>query len=142
MTYSHGRGARDLRLHRGLLQPQKASLDDRSGEPVSLRGEILEHGQCRSAVKCPLKRGNSRGTPLQAWTNGLNCPFAAQVFDVDGVPGSIGFKVRWSDGFTNDQVSFVRGNRRYVVVAGNGTNLPPAREVIVDATRQVADGLS
>jgi len=64
------------------------------------------------------------------------------VFDVDGVPGSIGFKVRWSDGFTNDQVSFVRGNRRYVVVAGNGTNLPPAREVIVDATRQVADGLS
>ena len=36
-----------LRLHRGLLQPEETSLDDGSGEPVSLRREILEQGQCR-----------------------------------------------------------------------------------------------
>ena len=91
--------------------------------------EVFEFGSHRSALE------------LQAWTNGLNCPYANETFVVPEVAGSIGFQVRWSGDFTNDQVSFVRGSQRFVVIVGNNTNSPPPRAMIDAAVEQLANGL-
>ncbi len=74
---------------------------------------------------------------LQSWANGLSCPFAREVFAVADVPGSIGFRIPWSGGFTNHQVSFVRGNTRFLLISGNGTDTPPPRAHLEQAARSL-----
>ncbi|MGH2756889.1 MAG: hypothetical protein ACRDI3_03785 [Actinomycetota bacterium] len=100
------------------------------GPDSILKIEVYEFSTHQSALE------------LQDWTNGLNCEYSNDVFTAPDVAGSIGFQVRWpTNGFvgphTNDQVSFVRGRRRYLIISGNGTDHPPTREVLFDVTRQV-----
>ncbi len=113
---------RGLGFRRGYVATWRRGLE-------FVKVEVFEFGSPDSALG------------LQAWTNGLNCPFANEAFQVPEVAGSIGFQVRWEGGFANDQVSFVRGPRRYVVIVGNGSNSPPPRAMIADAVRKLAEAV-
>ena len=43
-----------------------------------------------------------------------SCPNSHDVFEVDRLSGTIGLQIYWADGTESEQVSFVRGSRRYL----------------------------
>lgn len=62
-----------------------------------------------------------------------SCLRARDVFTVEGVEGGTGVQVSWADGTESEQVSFVRGARRYLAnVRGPAA---PDRSLIVSVAR-------
>jgi hypothetical protein len=53
---------------------------------------------------------------FQAWASGQSCGYSSLAFSLPHVPGSVGFRIQYASGGYSDQVSFVRGPRRYLVI--------------------------
>ena len=57
---------------------------------------------------------------FQDWIIYASCPNASAAFPVEATEGSVGLALRWSDGDFSEQVSFVRGSRRYLAAVRTG----------------------
>jgi hypothetical protein len=73
---------------------------------------------------------------FQEWIIGGSCYNSHDVFRSDAAPGSIGLQIWWSNGDRSEQVSFVRGPRRYLISI-RGATIPP-RSLVIDATARAA----
>jgi hypothetical protein len=67
-----------------------------------------------------------------------SCHSSREAFDVAGIEGTIGLQIWWSNGDVSEQVSFVRGSRRYLVSIRAGA-APPPRAMVLVATRSAAE---
>lgn len=72
---------------------------------------------------------------FQRWAGDFSCHYANVAYSVPGVPGSIGFQIRWASGGFSDQVSFVRGPRRYLVVVPSKV-APRHPNLVVELARE------
>jgi hypothetical protein len=89
-----------------------------------LQAEVLQFGSHTDAIA------------FQGWTIRASCPNATAVFTVDDVPGSIGLALRWAGGDASEQVSFVRGSRRYL--AAVRTSSPPPRLMVLSVLHDLS----
>lgn len=112
----------DSELRRGRLEDagfRTASARDwrRSGEEA-LSHRITELGSFGQALA------------YHNWASRNTCQYAVAVFDAPSVPDGVGFRTRYRDGRTGEQVAFVQGNRRHIVLRFHGE--PPAdhREIL------------
>jgi hypothetical protein len=72
---------------------------------------------------------------FQHWIVYGSCTSSDEAFASAAVPGGIGQHIGWSNGDESDQISFVRGTRRYLVGV-RGTTSPP-RALLVHAVHVV-----
>jgi hypothetical protein len=79
---------------------------------------------------------HSGAIAFQEWIIGGSCYNSHEVFRSDAAPGSIGLQIWWSNGDRSEQVSFVRGPRRYLISI-RGATVPP-RSLVIDATAKGA----
>jgi hypothetical protein len=73
---------------------------------------------------------------FQDWIIYASCSNADDVFAAPDVPGSIGLRLIWSNGDISEQVSFVRGSRRYLAAFRAGS-IPP-RSTVLSLTGDLA----
>ena len=73
---------------------------------------------------------------FQDWVIGGSCTNASDVFAVAGDPTAVGLRIDWPGGDISDQVSFVRGSRRYL--AGVRMGDAPDRDLVLSIERDVA----
>jgi hypothetical protein len=79
---------------------------------------------------------HSGAIAFQEWIIGGSCYNSHDVFRSDAAPGSIGLQIWWSNGDRSEQISFVRGPRRYLISI-RGATVPP-RSLVIDATAKAA----
>jgi hypothetical protein len=60
-------------------------------------------------------RSHEAALDFQAWATRFSCGYTSHVFTVPNVPNTIGLEIRYRDLGTGEQVSFVRGARRYLI---------------------------
>lgn len=75
-------------------------------------------------------RTHAGALTFQHWIVHASCTSSSDVFTLDEVAGGIGQHIEWSDGSQSDQISFVRGTRRYLVSVHG--NVSPDRALIVE----------
>jgi hypothetical protein len=68
---------------------------------------------------------------FQHWIVFGSCTSSDEAFALASVPGGIGQHIGWSNGDESDQISFVRGTRRYLVGVRGATS--PPRTILVHA---------
>lgn len=78
-------------------------------------------------------RGNA--VAFETYASRYACEFSTEAFSITEVPGSIGLRIRYRDGTIADQLSFVRGERRYLVSLRSPAR-PAMRPEIVQFARQ------
>jgi hypothetical protein len=66
---------------------------------------------------------------FQDWIVSASCLNARGAFTVEGVSGSVGLRLYWENGDISEQVSFVRGSRRYLAAIRAGV-IPPRNDVL------------
>lgn len=76
---------------------------------------------------------------FQHWIIHASSSNASDVFPVDGLSGAIGLRLHWENGDVSEQVSFVRGQYRYL--ASTRTGQVPPRWWVEDITRRLASSL-
>jgi hypothetical protein len=76
---------------------------------------------------------------FQRWIVYASCTSSDEAFALAAVPGGIGQHIGWSNGDESDQISFVRGTRRYLVGVRGATSPPRVTLVhAVDAAMRTA----
>jgi hypothetical protein len=65
-----------------------------------------------------------------------SCTSSRDSFPAPEVAGSVGLQIWWSDGDISEQVSFVRGSRRFIVSIRAGST--PPRSMVLEAVHEIA----
>jgi hypothetical protein len=65
-----------------------------------------------------------------------SCPYSHDVFEVDRLSGTIGLQIYWADGTESEQISFVRGSRRYLANVRGPTI--PERSLVLRLTERLS----
>jgi hypothetical protein len=73
---------------------------------------------------------------FQDWVISGSCFSATDVFGALSVQEGIGLRLNWPNGDVSDQVSFVRGSRRYLAAFRAGS--PPPRAVVLSLCADLA----
>lgn len=71
------------------------------------------------------------------FANETMCGYARDAYEVDDVEGTIGMRIVHRDGVLTEQVSFVRGHRRYVVLMASYDHDEVDRRVVIDLVREI-----
>jgi hypothetical protein len=130
------------------LWPTPADVADGRSDPASWVTELTQDGykggvwrECgsdtgRLQVEVLQFDSHAHAIGFQDWIIYASCPNATEAFAVPGVPGSIGLRLLWPSGDISDQVSFVRGSRRYLAAVRAGS--APARATVLSLTDDLA----
>jgi hypothetical protein len=84
-------------------------------------------------------RSHQGALDFQAWAMHSSCGFSTRVFTIDGVSSTVGMAVNNPGGTVYQQVSFVRGTRRYLIRTESSTTRYPVPVIPLTGMTQRAD---